>query len=113
MKSPNIILICVLATLAWLPGCGTVKRVGKATTDLVTGGSDPAPESQWNSERTWRKVGENPPTYAPHNFTGRLGQGGEWMTDDRDGKRFFVPAGGVDGIPESVLRAEAWKAIKH
>lgn len=93
-----------------LVGCGAVKKVSKATTDLVTGGDDPIAESIWNAERTWTRIGNNPPTYAPYNMRGKPGKNGEWLRDARDGKQLFVPTGGVEGIPEGVLRAEAWKA---
>ena len=93
-----------------LTGCGTVKRVGRATTELVSGDSDPVPESVWNAERTWKKVGDDPPTYVPYNFVGTAHSSGEWLRDERDGKQLYVPRGGVEGISEEVLRAEAWKA---
>ena len=92
-----------------LGACGTAKRVGRATSDLVTG-SKPDPESVWNGERTWRRVGETPPTYVPTLYRKSSMENGEWFVDKRDGKRLFVPTGGVEGIPESVLRAEAWMA---
>ena len=53
MKPPHLLLICVVAVTLGMPACKTVKRVGKATSDLVTGGSDPAPESSWNSENVF------------------------------------------------------------
>jgi hypothetical protein len=87
-----------------------VKQVGRATADLVTRGKDPDPESVWNRERTWKRISDNPPSYIPYNYTGALEGTGEWITDQRDGKRLFVPSGGVEGFPESVLRAEAAKA---
>ena len=71
---------------------------------------DPLPESSWNAERTWTQVGTSPPTYSPYNFHGTPSESGEWFRDKRDGKQLYVPKGGVEGIPEGVLRAEAWKA---
>ncbi|MFP6895232.1 MAG: hypothetical protein VCA38_01410 [Roseibacillus sp.] len=107
MKGLTMIIALAAALLA---GCGTVKKVGKATTKLVTGGDDPLPESSWNAERTWTQVGTSPPTYSPYNFHGTPSESGEWFRDKRDGKQLYVPKGGVEGIPEGVLRAEAWKA---
>jgi predicted small secreted protein len=109
MKGAWMILVLVASLLG---GCGTVKKVGKATTDLVTGGDDPLPESTWNAERTWIQIGINPPTYAPYGFRGPPGKSGQWFRDQRDGKQLFVPSGGVEGIPEGVLRAEALKATR-
>ena len=102
------ITVAVACALA-LSSCGTVKNVTDKTTDLVTG-SKPESESEWNSERLWRRVGDDPPTYVPAAYTSESTENGEWFTDKRDGKRLFVPSGGAEGLPESVLRAEAWMA---
>ena len=107
MKASTLIIACATALVA---GCGTVKKVGKATTELVSGGDDPVPESVWNAERSWKRIGQNPPTYVPYEFEGTPSASGEWLRDPRDGKQLYIPQGGVEGISESVLRAEAWKA---
>ena len=112
MKTIGQLLIFALA-IAWVAGCGTVKQVGKATAKIVPGGSDPVPERVWNGERTWKRVHDRPPTYVPFGYRGPISERGEWLTDERDGKRLLVPPGGVDGMPESVLRAEAWKATRE
>ena len=107
MKATVLMIALAAATVA---GCGAAKKVGKATTELVTGSDDPAPESTWNAERTWKQIGRNPATYVPYNYQGTPTASGEWLRDQRDGKQLYIPKGGVEGIPESVLRAEAWKA---
>jgi len=111
MKLTGATMIFALAAVL-VAGCGTMRKVSKATTGLVTGDREAPHESAWNSERTWKKISDNPPTYAPYNYSGAVDSGGEWLTDERDGKRLFIPVGGVDGIPASVLRAEAWKATR-
>ena len=108
----KIATILIALVVGFGTSCGTVKRVGKATSKIVTGGSEAPAESVWNSERTWKRVKDNPPTYVPYNYTGPVNERGEWLRDERDGKRLFVPPGGVEGFPESVLRAEAWKATR-
>ena len=105
-----ILMSAMLAGL--LAACGTVKKVGKATTALVTS-DEPQPEAKWNAEGTWRRIGADPPTYVPSGFVGTPGEEGEWLRDSRDGKQLFVPVGGVDGMPAGVLRAEAWKATRE
>lgn len=104
-------LFLVLIALG-LVSCGGVKNVGRATAGLVKGGKKPLPEAAWNSERTWKRVADQPPTYVPYLYKGGIDGPGEWVADERDGKRLFIPAGGVDGLSESVLRAEAWKATR-
>lgn len=111
MKRLGVSILCVVVALC-VGSCRTVKRVSKATTDLVTGGSDPLPEGLWNAERTWKRVSDNPATYVPYNYSGPTESGGDWFTDARDGKRLFVPSGGVEGYSESVLRAEAYKVTR-
>lgn len=111
MRSKSVLLTLGLAT-ALLAGCGTVKRVSKATSRIVSGGSKVPPESVWNSERTWKRVRDTPPTYIPYNYSGPFPEDGEWFTDERDGKRLFVPPGGTEGLPAGVLRSEAWKATR-
>lgn len=109
MKGTTIAIIFVSGAFL-LGGCGAARKVGKATSKLVTGGGDPEPEASWNAERTWKLMSENPPTYIPVGHDGSATEDGDWYEDKRDGKRLFVPTGGVEGMPESVLRAEAWKA---
>lgn len=73
----------------------------------------PTPESEWNAERLWYSVSDNPPTYLPRGYDRRRSRhpsAGTWFVDERDGKRLFVPKGGAGGIPEEVLRTEAHNA---
>lgn len=70
------------------------------------------PEQEWNAEGIWRRVADAPATYIPSDYPAaapRTPSEGEWLTDERDGKRFFVPAGGVSGLSEAVLRKDAIK----
>jgi len=72
----------------------------------------PGAESKWNNVGVWKKVGENPPTYLPRECSTkvlRVSSRGSWITDKRDGKRFFIPAGGSGGLSESVLCGDARK----
>lgn len=74
--------------------------------------SQPRSESGWNNLGVWRQVGENPPTYLPRGCSTkvlRVSSHGNWITDKRDRKRFFVPAGGSGGLSESVLCNDARK----
>ena len=111
MKLISNSLLLVLVVLG-LVSCGGVKKVSRATADLVKGGKKPVPEAAWNSERTWKRIADQPPTYVPYLFKGSPNESGEWIEDERDGKRLFIPAGGVDGFSEAVLRAEARKATR-
>jgi hypothetical protein len=72
---------------------------------------NPPQESQWNATRVWKRVSMDPPTYVPAGFSGSLAYSSEaeWITDSRDGKRFFIPRGGVETYNEAILRAEASK----
>lgn len=109
MKLHQLVQASALVLATCLMSCGTVRKVSKATTNLVSS-NKPVPETSWNAERTWKLISDEPPTYIPYNFIGKPISNGEWLRDERDGKRLYVPKGGVEGIPESVLRAEAWKA---
>ena len=73
----------------------------------------PIPESEWNQFGIWYRVSDHPLTYLPKGYgrnLPRTEQAGTWVIDERDGKRLFVPKGGVDGAPSRVLLAEAKKA---
>lgn len=70
------------------------------------------PEHVWNAVGTWKRVADQPPTYVPAGMpagTPRTSAHGEWFHDERDGKRLFVPKGGVPGLSEAVLRKDAIK----
>ena len=68
------------------------------------------PESYWNVEGVWIRVGENPATYQPVGYTGPMTEeAGEWVVDKRDGKRFFVPNVAVNDMSPGVLRHDALK----
>jgi hypothetical protein len=73
----------------------------------------PLPEAEWNAEGIWSRVGDSPPTYLPTGYgrnLPRTSDVGEWIVDARDGKRFFIPRHGTNGIRASVLATEAGKA---
>lgn len=110
MKRVSFVSVLLLVWLIACPGCQTIRKAGKATTNLF-GGRTPAPESEWNRERTWKRISDGPPSYVPYNYEGTPGEDGEWVTDARDGKRFFIPAEEFDGLSPAVLRAEASKAL--
>ena len=70
------------------------------------------PESEWNGARIWTRVAAQPATYIPTGYPTRAPRSaahGEWIEDARDGKRFFVPKGGIDGLNEAVIRKDALK----
>lgn len=76
---------------------------------------DPPPESEWNVVGVWNRVSDSPPTYLPRGFSrhrSRNEKTGVWVTDERDGKRLFVPHQGADGISHAVLMADARKATE-
>lgn len=109
----NRISLISLLLVVWLltcPGCQTIRQAGKATTKFFEG--DPTPESEWNRERTWKKISDTPPSYAPYLYEGTPGADGDWLIDERDGKRFFIPKEELDGLSPTVLRAEAYKAME-
>ena len=69
-------------------------------------------ESEWNRAGVWYRVEDTPPTYLPVGYSSgrpRTEAEGEWLVDERDGKRLFVPHGGTDRIRQPILRAEAAK----
>lgn len=70
----------------------------------------PIPEADWNHDKLWYRIADAPPTYLPKGYSrGRsLGpNAGSWMVDKRDGKRIFIPKGGVGDIPEGTYRSVA------
>ena len=68
------------------------------------------PEAYWNVEGVWGRVSDNPATYQPVGYAGKLDEAsGEWIVDKRDGKRFFVPNVEVGGVSPAVLRRDAIK----
>ncbi len=70
----------------------------------------PDPESEWNRGGFWKRVGDEPATYIPTDYPESASRtDGEWFEDSRDGKRFFAPKGGVEGVSEIIVRREAIK----
>ena len=68
-------------------------------------------ESRWNAERIWKHHQGDPKLFVPASYRGPVGaQAGGFVEDERDGKRFFIPKGGTDDYPESVLRNDAYKS---
>ena len=70
----------------------------------------PEPESKWNDLGIWYRVSDDPPTYLPKGYGRHQPRGdsdGTWVVDARDGKRLFVPRGGVGDLPEGTLLADA------
>ena len=61
----------------------------------------------------WQKHSDQPLIFKPTGYPGRVNSDlGEFIFDQRDGKRFFVPATAVNGYNSSVLRADAIKHLK-
>ncbi len=71
------------------------------------------PDADWNSLHLWQQVASPPPTYVPTGYGAerpRTDRDGTWFTDQRDGKRLFVPKHAVRGWEPGVLTGEAKKA---
>ena len=69
-------------------------------------------ETAWNHLGIWRRVADEPASYVPKSYPkGRTpsDKEGQWFVDRRDGKRLFVPCGGVGSWSEGVLLGEAQK----
>jgi hypothetical protein len=74
------------------------------------------PEADWNRLRIWHQVASQPPTYVPTGYATdrpRTERDGAWFTDQRDGKRLFVPTQAVRGLQPGVLTGEAKKATGY
>lgn len=72
--------------------------------------------ADWNSLKVWQQVASNPPTYVPTGYGAsqpRTDRDGTWFTDERDGKRIFVPKTAVRGLEPGVLTGEAKKATGY
>jgi hypothetical protein len=70
------------------------------------------PDADWNSLHLWHQVATQPPTYVPADYGAdrpRTDRDGTWFTDQRDGKRLFVPKQAVRGMEPGVLAGEAKK----
>ena len=75
----------------------------------------PPPESVWNDDGLWYRVGGESPSYLPVGYSAeapRNDAAGYWVVDKRDGKRFFIPRKGADGYSRAVLHAEASEILK-
>jgi hypothetical protein len=74
------------------------------------------PEAAWNEAGIWQRVSDKPPTYVPTGYAATRPRGehdGLWITDRRDGKRFFVPHEPVRGTSPGVLLGEACKITDY
>jgi hypothetical protein len=72
----------------------------------------PPAESTWNCLGMWIRIAEVPPQYVPKGYARdapRDDSHGRWIRDERDGKMFFVPTGGVAGISEGAILNDAIK----
>lgn len=125
MKSRHIVVVlfgivglgCMFLAVVF-SGCGLpVVLVGKTVEPAVIKMMEnqehrkgPIPESEWNPIGIWYRISDTPPVYLPKGYgrdLPRNDRSGTWYVDKRDGKRLFVPHGGVDGIPEAALAVEA------
>ena len=85
---------------------------GLGPADAIASSLQLTPENRWNVCGVWKRVEDNPPTYLPTDCptsVPRDSSRGQWVTDKRDGKRFFIPAGGTEEFKESVLLCDARK----
>lgn len=73
----------------------------------------PEKEPGWNHLNLWHQVGSQPPSYIPAGYGARRPRSehdGTWFTDQRDGKRLFVPKTPVGRLTPGILTGEAKKA---
>ncbi len=73
----------------------------------------PEKEPGWNDFKVWQQVGSDPPSYIPTGYGAkrrRTEREGTWYTDQRDGKRLFVPKTAVGRLTPGMLTGEAKKA---
>jgi hypothetical protein len=76
----------------------------------------PKPDPDWNGLHIWQQVATPPPTYVPTGYgtdRPRTDRDGTWFTDQRDGKRLFVPKQAVRGWEPGVLAGEAKKVTGY
>lgn len=74
------------------------------------------PDADWNSLHLWHQVATQPPTYVPTGYgpdRPRTDRDGTWFTDQRNGKRLFVPKQAVRGWEPGVLAGEAKKVTGY
>ena len=99
----------ILALPVTVPGM----VVGRKVQEGIERRKGPIPESEWNQIGIWYRVSDNPLTFLPKGYgrnLPRTEQTGTWVVDERDGKRLFVPKGGVNGFSDRVLLVEAKNA---
>lgn len=84
---------------------------------LATSCADsPRAEADWNKLHIWHRVADIPPTYVPAGYGSnqpRNERDGTWFTDERDGKRLFVPSQPVGEWKPGALIGEAKKATGY
>ena len=108
----SLLLAVVFANCA-IPGLlvdTTVGPVVGAVAASAERSRPPEPESKWNDLGIWYRVSDDPPTYLPKGYGRHQPRGdsdGTWVVDARDGKRLFVPKGGVGDLPEDTLLTDA------
>ena len=100
-------------------GCGLAQQAPEISADLarpalnlVRGSND---ERVWNDAGVWVRVADSPKTYLPAGYdpqAPRTDAAGDWVIDEKDGKRFFIPKRGANGYSRDILFAEAW-SITH
>jgi len=70
----------------------------------------------WNPCNTWQKISSHPDTYIPIGMKKSAPMDeahGKWVVDPQDHSRFYVPAGGLTGVPEDFLAEQARIATNH
>ena len=101
-----------------LPAAVAAKPVAMASegiSESIEHAKGPIPEAVWNSDGLWYRSDDHPPTYLPKGYSRERSLGpsaGSWMVDERDGKRLFIPKGGVGDIPEGTFRSVARYATR-
>lgn len=106
---------CGIILLPFAVAGKPVAMASERVAESVEHAQGPIPEAVWNSDGLWYRSDDNPPTYLPKGYSRArsLEAGaGSWMVDERDGKRLFIPKGGVGYIPEGTFRSVARYATR-
>jgi hypothetical protein len=106
---------CGILTIPASVAMNPVIMASDMASEAVEHAKGPIPESEWNKDNLWYRVSDAPPSYLPKGFSRGRSTGpyaGTWMVDERDGKRLFIPKGGLGDIPEGTFQSVAQYATQ-
>jgi hypothetical protein len=101
---------CGIVTVPLAVAAKPIAIASEGVSESIEHSKGPIPETVWNEDKLWYRVADSPPTYLPQGYSRDRSLGpsaGSWMVDERDGKRLFIPKGGVGDIPEGTFRSVA------